>query len=131
MVYSTKPTMAFSKEKALEALKELGELGDNIFPEVQKHDFLPVHKTAERLCFLYRYEKVVTAASDAKEIEIFYVAKKNVVDNILFEPMPCYSVNVVVDRSPQVGMKQVYREKQYITNLTRHQANAEVSVGHV
>ena len=40
----------------------------------------------------------------------------------------------VVDRSPQVGMKmeeQVYREKQYITNLTRHQANADVSVGYV
>ena len=36
----------------------------------------------------------MTAASDAKEIENFYVAKKNVVDNILFEPMPRYSVNV-------------------------------------
>ena len=82
------------QEKALEALKELGELGDNIFPEVQKHDFLPVHKTPEHLCFLYRYEKVVTAASDTKEIENFCVAKKNVVDNILFEPMPRYSVNV-------------------------------------
>ena len=36
----------------------------------------------------------MTAASDAKEFENFCVTKRNVVDNILFELMPRYSVNV-------------------------------------